>query len=43
METKAIGLFKLEQGEGSSKEQSSVAVCGRCPMLQTGVKEALID
>jgi hypothetical protein len=28
---------ELERGEGGSKEQSSVAVCGGCPMLQIGV------
>jgi hypothetical protein len=30
--------FELERGEGCSKEQISVAVCGGCPVLQVGVK-----
>jgi hypothetical protein len=29
--------LKQERGEGGSEEQSSVAVCGGCPMLQIGV------
>jgi hypothetical protein len=29
--------FKLEQGEGGSEEQCSVAVCGGIPVLQIGV------
>jgi hypothetical protein len=28
---------ELERDEGGSEEQSSVAVCGGCPMLQIGV------
>jgi hypothetical protein len=28
---------ELEWGEGGSEEQSLVAVCGGCPMLQIGV------